>query len=439
MPSNSTQVNSAWRAGISAQSTITGNQEFLTSTNGILNVSGGGSGGGGTQYTQGGATVTNPTGNSLIYFNGSNQPIAVTTANPLPITGTISVGSTTDESAFTAGTSTTGPIAGVFNDSLTGISSGQQGTVRMTALRGLHTNLRNNSGTEVGTAATPLQVSLANTASNATAITVTANAGSGAFTIQGAVASGSANGNNPVKTGGVFNTTQPTVTNGQVVDLQATARGAQIVATGVDALVVSQSTAASLNATVVGTGTLAVQNTAATPAGTNLIGKIGVDQTTPGTTNNVSVSGSSGASTSNLIKDDTQFGDGVTTGILSSTNRLYNGSTYDRARGDATNGAWVNVKTGTVGTTSAVINVGQQTVSTTAVQVSASSTVPTNGIIIQALSTNAGSIFVGGSGVTTSTGFELVAGQAMSFTCNLNTIFIRSASSTTDKICYNVE
>jgi hypothetical protein len=56
----------------------------------------------------------------------------------------------------------------------------------------------------------------------------------GVVTSQGVAASGTANSNNPVKVGEVFNTTQPTVINGQVVDLQATARGAAIVATGVD-------------------------------------------------------------------------------------------------------------------------------------------------------------------------------------------------------------
>lgn len=94
---------------------------------------------------------------------------------------------------------------------------------------------------------------------------------------------------------------------------------------------------------------------------------------------------------------------------------------------------------GTVGTTSAAINVGQQTVSTTAVQVSTTSTVPTNGIIIRALAGNSAAIYVGGSGVTTATGFELSPGESTSFTCNLNTIYIRSVASTTDKICWNVE
>ncbi len=53
--------------------------------------------------------------------------------------------------------------------------------------------------------------------------------------VGGPVASGGSNADNPLKVGGVFNTTQPTVTNGQIVDSQYTARGAAIVATGADA------------------------------------------------------------------------------------------------------------------------------------------------------------------------------------------------------------
>ena len=104
------------------------------------------------------------------------------------------------------------------------------------------------------------------------------------WTIQGDSASGVAKAGNPVQVGGVFNTTQPTVTTGQTVEAQMTARGAQIVATGTDAfavnasqtgtwnigtvttltsitnaVTVAQGTAANLNATVVGTGTFAVQ------------------------------------------------------------------------------------------------------------------------------------------------------------------------------------
>jgi hypothetical protein len=53
--------------------------------------------------------------------------------------------------------------------------------------------------------------------------------------VEGRAASGAAKAGNPVQIGGVFNTTQPTVTTGQAVEAQATARGALIVATGVDA------------------------------------------------------------------------------------------------------------------------------------------------------------------------------------------------------------
>src|SRR5271168_1807754 len=88
------------------------------------------------------------------------------------------------------------------------------------------------------------------------------------WTVQGDSASGAANAGNPVKIGGVFNTTQPTVTNGQTVDAQFTARGAQIVAVGVDGfavtvggtVAVTQSTSpwvVSLTSTTI-TGTVAV-------------------------------------------------------------------------------------------------------------------------------------------------------------------------------------
>lgn len=56
--------------------------------------------------------------------------------------------------------------------------------------------------------------------------------------VVGAASSGAAKAGNPVQVGSVFNTTQPTVTTGQVVENQATARGALIVATGVDAFTV---------------------------------------------------------------------------------------------------------------------------------------------------------------------------------------------------------
>ncbi len=114
--------------------------------------------------------------------------------------------------------------------------------------------------------------------------TVTVTGGvAGLQAVGGPVASGGANADNPLKVGGVFNTTQPTVTNSQIVDLQATARGGLIVSTGVD----------TFNTTI----------NAALPAGTNLLGKVGIDQTTPGTTNAVQeVPGTAGGTSAYFVQ-----------------------------------------------------------------------------------------------------------------------------------------
>lgn len=90
-------------------------------------------------------------------------------------------------------------------------------------------------------------------------------------------------------------TSTVTVTNlPTTVDTNTGAAGAStlrvVPATG-STTAVTQATAANLNATVVGTGTFAVQ--AAVSAGTNLIGKVGIDQTTPGTTNGIEITGNS--------------------------------------------------------------------------------------------------------------------------------------------------
>lgn len=148
----------------------------------------------------------------------------------------------------------------------------------------------------------------------------------------------------------------------------------------------------------VGTGVLSAS--AVLTAGSALIGKVGIDQTTLGTTNNVSVSGSTGAGTSALIKDDPSFGDGVTSGILSAAVRLYNGSTYDRLRGDATNGLFANVKVlPALVTGSAVIgkvSIDQTTPGTTnLVALAANQTMNLNQIAGNSVSTGVGAVGTG--------------------------------------------
>jgi hypothetical protein len=95
--------------------------------------------------------------------------------------------------------------------------------------------------------------------------------------VQGKAASGASKSGNPVQIGGVFNTTQPTVTTGQVVELQSTARGSQIVATGVD----------TFNATVSGT----VTTTPPANASTNLAQVAGTNTVTGGVVGLLAVGG----------------------------------------------------------------------------------------------------------------------------------------------------
>lgn len=117
--------------------------------------------------------VTDGTGNAI-----------TSTSNALDVnikSGGGSGFSVTDEAAWTAGTSAMVPAGGVFNDSATALSSGQEGTLRATANRGLHSNLRNSSGTEIATSSNPVRVDPTGTTSQPVSGTVTANAGTGNF------------------------------------------------------------------------------------------------------------------------------------------------------------------------------------------------------------------------------------------------------------------
>jgi hypothetical protein len=123
----------------------------------------------------------------------------------------------TDNTAFTQGTTSTTPASGLFKAAYSAATDGRVTVWRMNSTGSGYVNLDTIGNTSVVTGGV-----------------------AGLLAVGGPVASGGTNADNPVKTGGVFNTTQPTVTNGQIVDIQATARGAQIVATGVDGFAVSQ-------------------------------------------------------------------------------------------------------------------------------------------------------------------------------------------------------
>lgn len=133
------------------------------------------------------------------------------------------------------------------------------------------------------------ETSLSSIVTNTGNAATSANQTNGNQQIQGNVASGSTDSGNPVKTGGVFNTTQPTLTTGQRGDMQLGSRG-------------------SLRVELFG---------ASSTTGASSV-----------------LSGADGVSNS-------------TTGINMYTfPRVFNGTTWDRQYGDAISGAWVNVKGG---------------------------------------------------------------------------------------------
>lgn len=104
---------------------------------------------------------------------------------------------------------------------------------------------------------------------------------------------------------------------------------------------------------------------------------------------------------------------------------------------DPATGALLSEGSGGSGGTSSTLYTGQQTVNTTQVQLSASSKTLSNGVIIKAPSTNSGIIYVGKTGVTTSTGDILEPGESRGYPIsNVNLLYIISAASTTDTVSY---
>lgn len=113
--------------------------------------------GGGTQYDQGtvsgaadsltmaGAIRRDTAALDAGVADGDRAALSTDSAGRLRVTA---ADTTTDNSAFTAGTTTETNIGGVFNDSLAAIASGNAAAARITARRALHVNLRDALGRE---------------------------------------------------------------------------------------------------------------------------------------------------------------------------------------------------------------------------------------------------------------------------------------------------
>lgn len=104
-------------------------------------------------------TATNPAGAWPVKITDGTNLVGVT-GTGLNVNVTSGAGGGADQpdaTAFTLGSSDLTPVGGVFNDSPTDPSSGQAAVARITQKRGLHVNLRNTAGTEIGTSGVPVR------------------------------------------------------------------------------------------------------------------------------------------------------------------------------------------------------------------------------------------------------------------------------------------
>lgn len=204
--------------------------------------------------------ITDSDGNSISVgqttMAGSLSVVIASNQDAIPISGTITPsGTQTVAGTVTSVSSGTQTVTGT----VTAVPTGTQ------AVSGTVTNVPSGTQTVAGTV-TNVPSGTQTVAGTVTAVT------SGNNTVVGAAASGAAKSGNPVQVGHVFNTTQPTVTSGQAVEGQATARGALIVATGVDAFTVAGTVTSVPSGTQTVTGTVAATGTVtAVPTGTQAV------------------------------------------------------------------------------------------------------------------------------------------------------------------------
>lgn len=113
------------------------------------------------------------------YTEGDQILLSTDLTGTLRVNATVSGGSGTsagDNSAFTANSTSGTPAMGFYHSTIDTVTDGHTATVGLTSKRAMFTNLQNAAGAETGVAATPLQVSLANTGANVNKLLVTPDA-----------------------------------------------------------------------------------------------------------------------------------------------------------------------------------------------------------------------------------------------------------------------
>ena len=272
--------------------------------NGYLRVNvmtgGGGSSAFGATFPASGVALGMSQGGNLVGVTGTSGNLNVQCAN---CSG--SGVSTVDKATFTASTSLFAGSGGFYQTTPTAnpLTTGQQGMFQVTAQRALFSNLRDATGAEVGVAAAPLQVSLANTAANGTALLVTGTGGT--FPVTGTFwqATQPVSIAATVAVSGPLTDTQlratpvpVTISGNQGVNVAQINGVTPLMGNGVTGTgsqrvtIASDNTAFSVNAIQSGTWNIgAITTLPALATGSNIIGRVGIDQTTPGTTNLVSI------------------------------------------------------------------------------------------------------------------------------------------------------
>lgn len=165
-------------------------------------------GSGVTQPISGTVTANAGTGNfTVVQGTGTNLHVVCDS-------GCSSSAGFADNSAFTFGTTAVSPIAGVLDDTGTNAATENSAAIaRITAQKALHANLRNNSGAEIGVSAAPLRVDPTGTTTQPVSGTVTVTDGAGSLNV--IVDSITAGDNN---IGNVDIVTMPNVTVGTFPD-----------------------------------------------------------------------------------------------------------------------------------------------------------------------------------------------------------------------------
>jgi hypothetical protein len=123
--------------------------------------------------------VRHDAGGSLGGTTGDYVPLQVDSSGLLRTTATVTGGSgtsMTDDAAFTVGTTSITPVGGTYKSVRDAVDDNDAGALAMNAKRGVYVTLETSASVETGVAAAPLQVSLANTAANATAVKVDGSA-----------------------------------------------------------------------------------------------------------------------------------------------------------------------------------------------------------------------------------------------------------------------